>query len=220
MNTRRLSAFVDALATGRRPKRFRADPQDAEILRTAIALRAARPGEAAPREQFVTDLYAKLSEQMTPSTQPEYRPAPARRTRWVLISAATAAVLVTGTALATNSLSDTHRAPAATGQVPHGTALRTGTFASASGHVLGQIVAYHGHPSWVFMNVDVPHYDGPLTCMLQVGNGTTVAFGTFTVHNGIGQFSKTIGDVSVSQLKAAKLVSATGSAVATATFAS
>jgi hypothetical protein len=69
------------------------------------------------------------------------------------------------------------------------------------------------------MNVELPHYEGRLTCMLQVGNGTTVAFGTFIVHNGTGQFSKTIGDVSVSQLNGAKLVSSTGAALATASFA-
>ena len=41
MTTRRLSAFIDALAAGRRPRSFQADPEDTETLRTAIALRAA-----------------------------------------------------------------------------------------------------------------------------------------------------------------------------------
>jgi hypothetical protein len=84
---------------------------------------------------------------------------------------------------------------------------------------LGQIVAYRGHPSWVFMNVNAPQYDGTIECMLQVDNGATVAFGTFTVHGGAGQFSKALGEIDVSQLRGAKLVSSTGSAVAAATFA-
>jgi hypothetical protein len=69
------------------------------------------------------------------------------------------------------------------------------------------------------MNVDVPNYDGTITCMLQIDDGSTVAFGTFTVHDGIGQFSKTIGSVDVSHLRGAKLVTSTGSPVADATFA-
>ena len=48
MTTRRLSAFLDALAAGRRPRSFQADPEDVEMLRVAIALRAARPGDAIP----------------------------------------------------------------------------------------------------------------------------------------------------------------------------
>ena len=58
MSNRRLFAFVDALATGRRPKRYSARAEDADVLRTAIALRAARPGEAAPTDQFVEGLFS------------------------------------------------------------------------------------------------------------------------------------------------------------------
>ena len=58
----RLSAFIDALVDGRRPGKLRADPEDVAVLRTAIALRAARPGDAIPDEQFVSDLYASLAE--------------------------------------------------------------------------------------------------------------------------------------------------------------
>lgn len=55
-------------------------------------------------------------------------------------------------------------------------ALRTGTFQIADGQVLGQIVAYRGNPSWVFMNADVPNYNGPVKRMLQADDGSTVAF--------------------------------------------
>ena len=218
MSNRRLFAFVDALATGRRPKRFRAQPEDADVLRTAIALRAARPGEAAPTEPFVEGLFQRLSEQAAPQTTSELRPVPKRRVRTVLVAAAAAAVLVAGTAVVTERLHHPG-ATSAAAHLPQGSQLRTGTFQTTDGQVLGQIVAYRGHPSWVFMNVNVPHYDGPIECMLQVDNGATVAFGTFTVHGGAGQFSKALGEVDVSQLRGAKLVSSTGSAVAAATFA-
>jgi hypothetical protein len=218
MTRRRLSAFIDAIAAGRRPKRFRAEPDDAEMVRTAIALRAARPGEAGPTEGFVEGLFQRLSEQAEPQTASGRRPVPARRARVALVAAASAAVLVVGTVVATESLGTSGTAPSATVQIPHGTVLRTGTFQTTDGQVLGQIVAYRGRPSWVFMNVDAPHFHGRIECMLQVDDGTTVAFGTFTIHNGVGQFSRAIGEVNVSRLRGAELIDSTGSAVAAATF--
>jgi hypothetical protein len=219
MTRRRLSALIDAIAAGRRPKRLRAEPDDAPVVRTAITLRAARPGEAAPTEAFVEGLFQRLSEQTDRPTVSELRPVPAHRARYALAAAAAAAVLVAGTVVATENLHTSGTAPAATAQVPQGTALRTGTFQTTDGHVLGQIVAYRGHPSWVYMHVDVPNYEGRIECMLQVDDGTTVAFGTFTIHDGVGQFSKAIGTVNVGRLRGAELVDSDGSAVAAATFA-
>ena len=126
MSNRRLLAFVDALATGRRPKRFRAQPEDAEMLRTAIALRAARPGEAAPTEPFVEGLFQRLSEQAKSPSMPEPRPARRLRVRTVLVAAAAAGLLVAGTAVVTEQLH--HPAPtSAAAHVPQGSQLRTGT---------------------------------------------------------------------------------------------
>lgn len=218
MTSRRFSAFLDALAAGRRPKHFRAQPEDAEMLRTAIALRAARPGEAAPTEAFVEGLFQQLSDQAAPATTLAPRPVVTHRARFALVAAAAVGVLVAGTTFATENLHHP-AATSATARVPQGSELRTGTFQAEDGQVLGQIVAYHGHPSWVFMNVAVPNYNGRIECMLQVDNGRTVAFGTFTVHDGIGQFSKSIGNVDVAHLRGAKLVTSTGTPVADATFA-
>jgi hypothetical protein len=62
--------------------------------------------------------------------------------------------------------------------------------------------------------------------MLQADDGSTVAFGTFTVQGGTftvegetGQSSKNIGSVDVGHLRAAKLVTSTRSPVADAIFA-
>lgn len=218
MTSRKLSAFIDAIATGRRPKRFRAEAEDVEVLRAAVELRAARPGDAEPTAAFTEGLFRRLSEQA--NQQQERTPIqtasrPRARTAWLV--AAAAVVLVGGTAAATEALTSpaTHSAV----QVPQGSALRTGTFLTADGQVLGQIVAYRGSPSWVFMQVDVPNYNGPIKCTLQVDDGSTVAFGTFTVKAGTGQFSKDIGSVDVGHLRGAKLVTSTGSSVAAATFA-
>ncbi|WP_231336529.1 Rieske (2Fe-2S) protein [Actinomadura graeca] len=56
-----LSRFVEALLSGRRPRPFPADDADAEALRVAIELRAARPGSNAPREEFITGLQRRLA---------------------------------------------------------------------------------------------------------------------------------------------------------------
>lgn len=218
MNSRNLSAFLDALAAGRRPKRFRADADDAEVLRAAVELRAARPGDAEPTAAFTEGLFQQLSEQAKRLPEPTpIRTASRPRARTVLLGAAAAAVLVGGTAAVTDTLTSAGGHGAA--QVPAGSALRTGTFLSADGQVSGQIVAYRGRPSWVFLNVSVPRYNGPIKCMLQVNDGSTVAFATFTVKGGIGQYSKSIGSVDVGTLRGAKLVTSTGLPVAAATFA-
>jgi hypothetical protein len=213
---RRLSAFIDALATGRRPRRFRADPDDVALLQTAIELRAARPGEAKPDEQFVSNLHQRLSDQAASRAVPDVRPVTMRRGRLVLAAVAASAVLVGGSVAATEAFTATGATPAIA-QAPRGTVLRTGTFSTADSRVLGQIVAYRGQPSWVFMNVEVPDYDGPITCELQVEDGSTVAFGTFEVHQGVGQFSKIVR-VDVPRLRGARLVTSTGATVASATF--
>jgi hypothetical protein len=220
MTDRKLSAFIDAIAVGRRPKRFRATPEDADVLRAAIELRAARPGEAKPTAAFTDGLFQQLSEQAQRQQEPaRIRTAPRPRPRFALLGAAAAAVVLVGGTVAVTEVVTSPASTHSAAQVPHGTALRTGTFLAADGRVLGQIVAYRGRPSWVFMNVAVPNYNGSVRCMLQVEDGSTVAFGTFTVKGGTGQFSKTIGSVDVGHLRGARLVTSTGSPVAEATFA-
>jgi nitrite reductase/ring-hydroxylating ferredoxin subunit len=56
--------FVDGLLRGQRTERARPDEVEAAEMRTAIELRAARTGSDSPREEFVTDLHRRLSEQM------------------------------------------------------------------------------------------------------------------------------------------------------------
>jgi hypothetical protein len=217
VKSRRLSAFIDALAGGRRPGNFRADREDAAVIRTAIALRAARPGDAHPDEQFMSDLYEELADQASTRVVPIVRPAPMHRWRNSLAAAAAAIVLVGGTAVATEAFNQTTVVPAAV-QAPHGHDLRTGTFLTADNQVIGQIVAYRGHPSWVYMNIGGANYTGPITCMLHVQDGATVAVGNFGLNRGTGEFSRTIR-VDIGQLRGAKLVAPNGSVVASATFA-
>jgi hypothetical protein len=214
---RRLFSFIDALVAGRRPGAFRADPEDVEVLRTAIELRAARPGDATPDEQFVSDLYQSLAEQADSPPIANVHPLRMRRARTALVAAAASVALVGGTFAATESFDQSPAPPAAVG-VPHVNALRTGTFETPNGEVLGQIVAYNGHPSWIYMNVGVSQSTGTVICMLQLKNGSIVAAGTVELHGGTGELSKTI-PVDIHRLRGAQLFTSTGAVLGSATFA-
>ena len=219
MSDRRLSSFIDALVAGRRPGSFKADPEEAEVLRTAITLRAARPGDATPDEQFVSDLYQSLVEQAGSSPAANIHPIRSARVRarTALVAVAASVALVGGTYVATESFNQSPVTPAAIG-VPHRDALRTGTFETPNGEVLGQIVAYNGHPSWVYMNVGVSQSTGTVMCMLQLKDGSIVAAGTIEIHGGTGELSKSI-PVDIHRLRGAQLFSSTGAVLASATFA-
>jgi len=216
MTDRRLFAFIDALVAGRRPVPFKADPEDVEVLRAAIALRAARPGDAVPDDQFVSDLYDSLVEQADPSSAENTYPIRKRRTRSALIAVAASVAMIGGTFAATESFDQSPATTAAFG-APHGDSLRTGTFVTASGEVLGQVVAYDGHPSWVYMNVGATQSTGTIMCKLQLNNGSIVSTGTIELHHGTGVLSKFI-HVDIHRLRGAKLYTSTGAVLASATF--
>ena len=58
-----------------RPRPFRATQADADELRVALELRAARPGADAPREGFVDELHRRLAAELAGPPRPE-RPRP------------------------------------------------------------------------------------------------------------------------------------------------
>jgi hypothetical protein len=217
VTSRRLSAYIDAVASGRRPDRFSAGPDDQEVLSMAIALRAARPDDAQPDEEFVSGLYEELASRARPRLGPNVRPAKFSRGRAALVAVAASVMLVAGTATATESFSQRSFAPLAV-PVPHGQVLRTATFETADHQAVGQIVAYRGHPPWVFMAIDAASYDGRIVCMLDGDNGATVAVGTLQLHRGVGQFSRTV-QVDFGRLRGARLITPDGSIVASASFA-
>jgi nitrite reductase/ring-hydroxylating ferredoxin subunit len=61
VSDRTVRRFVEGLLRGQRTQRARPDDIEAEQMRTAIELRAARLGSDAPREDFVTDLHRRLA---------------------------------------------------------------------------------------------------------------------------------------------------------------
>jgi cytochrome b6-f complex iron-sulfur subunit len=90
MNARGLRRYVDDLLGGRRPKPFAPDDFEAAQIRTAIELRAARQGDGAPRQEFLTDLHRRLAEQMH-GTTPKAGPRQSATRRQVIVGTSAAA---------------------------------------------------------------------------------------------------------------------------------
>jgi hypothetical protein len=216
VTARRLSAFLDALAAGRRPRSFAAEPEDAEMIRAAIALRAARPGDATPDDAFVAALHRQLSENLDSSERTSGRPLKMHRGRAAVFAVAAGLALVGGTAAVTG-LSNNAAVQRSVTAAPQEEALRTASFEAPSGQVVGQIALYHGHPSWVYMNLDVAHADGAVRCELHLANGDVVAAGTVQLHDGSGTFSQEIS-MDAGKARGATLYDSSGAVVASAIF--
>jgi cytochrome b6-f complex iron-sulfur subunit len=77
MTGRALRRYVEDLLRGRRPSGFAATEDDVAPLRTAITLRAARPGDDAPRTEFVDALQQRLAAELAD-------PLPLRTAAWGL----------------------------------------------------------------------------------------------------------------------------------------
>jgi cytochrome b6-f complex iron-sulfur subunit len=69
MTGRALRRYVEDLLHGRRPRGFAATEDDVAPLRTAITLRAARPGDDAPRAEFVDALEQRLAAKLADPPQ-------------------------------------------------------------------------------------------------------------------------------------------------------
>src|SRR3954462_9416645 len=94
MSTRGLRRYVEDLLHGRRPRGFRPDAEDAADVRTAIRLRAARPGSGAPSEEFVTGLHRRLAAELAPQGEVTPLVRPSRRRAVQVASVAAAGVAV------------------------------------------------------------------------------------------------------------------------------
>ncbi len=114
MSGRPVRRFVDGLLRGQRTDRARPDDAEAQEMKTAIELRAARTGSDSPREDFVTDLHRRLAEQMGDAERADDRSSrgPSGTRRQVVIGTGLAAAsAATGIVVGRNLLAPS-RAPA------------------------------------------------------------------------------------------------------------
>jgi len=117
MNARGLRRYIDDLLRGRRPKPFQPDDFEAAQIRTAIELRAARPGGDAPRQEFLNDLHARLAEQMS-GTPSEAVPRQNTTRRQIIVgTSAAAAAAVTAVSVDRLVIGGHVEVPAASGQL-------------------------------------------------------------------------------------------------------
>jgi nitrite reductase/ring-hydroxylating ferredoxin subunit len=112
VSDRTVRRFVDRLLRGQSTERARPDDFEAEQMKTAIELRAARLGSDAPREEFVTDLHRRLAFEMAEAPPPDSRWAPRRR-QVVIGTSVAAASAAAGLVVGRNLLAPTETRQAA-----------------------------------------------------------------------------------------------------------
>jgi cytochrome b6-f complex iron-sulfur subunit len=91
VSNRTVRRFVVGLLRGQPTERARPDDFEAEQMKTAIELRAARLGSDAPREEFVTDLHRRLAAEMAEEQPAVSHSRWAPRRREVVIGGSVAA---------------------------------------------------------------------------------------------------------------------------------
>jgi hypothetical protein len=95
--------------------------------------------------------------------------------------------------------------------------LTSASLLSATHQSVGQIFVYSGTSQWVYMSVDMETGNEPVTCQLVGKDGQVTKIGTFQLADGYGAWgSPNPGNVGT--LAGARLVSADGTVLATATF--
>jgi nitrite reductase/ring-hydroxylating ferredoxin subunit len=108
MSNRTVRRFVEGLLRGHRTQHARPDDFEAQQMKTAIELRAARLGSDAPREQFVTDLHRRLAAEMADEQPAVDHPRWVPRRRDVVIGGSVAAAsAVAGLVVGRNLLAPT-----------------------------------------------------------------------------------------------------------------
>jgi cytochrome b6-f complex iron-sulfur subunit len=98
MNTSadRVAQFVDDLLHGRRPRRFKASPDEAEAMAAAAGLAAARVGTDLPDKAALDRIHRRLSETLDESPAVERKFS---RRDWLRTAGTAAAAVVIGVAL-------------------------------------------------------------------------------------------------------------------------
>jgi hypothetical protein len=212
--TRRARRFVELLLAGRSPGGFQANPEEAALIRTAVALKAAGSPAPEPSEEFKERLFEDLATQQRVTAEASHVVSLYRRPRRTLLAAAAAVVaLVAGTAAVTHVVTS-QRAPVAIGQAAQ---IREVVLLDASHHRVGELRLLSGHPSWVLMNVHVGSHTGPANCELQDAHGNVLVKGSFWLASGSGAWAKTVA-VNTDYIAGAHVVSPSGTILASASF--
>jgi hypothetical protein len=63
---------------------------------------------------------------------------------------------------------------------------------SGSGHDVGRVMVYAGNPTWLFMTMNDPSWQGALRCEVVVQDGPTVMLGRFWLADGKGAWAASV----------------------------
>jgi nitrite reductase/ring-hydroxylating ferredoxin subunit len=114
VSDRSVRRFVERLLRGQPTEHARPDDFEAEQMKTAIELRAARLGSDAPREEFVTDLHRRLATEFAEAEAPIAHDRWAPRRRQVVIGSSVAAASAAAGLVVGRNLLGADRTPQAT----------------------------------------------------------------------------------------------------------
>jgi cytochrome b6-f complex iron-sulfur subunit len=109
----RVAKFVDDLVRGKRPRRFDATPEEADAMRAAAGLVAARAGADLPDKAALERIHRRLSQRLDESAMVEVR---FTRRVWLRTLGTAAAAAVVGVTLDEVLMHGGSTRPAATGQ--------------------------------------------------------------------------------------------------------
>ena len=88
---------------------------------------------------------------------------------------------------------------------------------TANGRTLGEVLVAPGHPAWVFMTIDRGSASGVVWCELTLSGGRVETVGRFTLSGGYASWGAPV-HAPAGQVRGARLVTANGTVVASATL--
>jgi hypothetical protein len=183
--------------------------EELEILsRAADSVVQAAP-EMEPPLGFEVRLFERMGLTDVAPRRRRFRPS-----RWVpAVVGVAAAALALGLALGLTSSSPT---PTVTAQ-PHG-AHRVVTAALVEdGATVGHVMVMGGAKPWISMMLDDSSAHGTVDCVVVTHDGLTHHVGTFVAHKGYGAWIAPL-PVNPAEVRAAEVVSPSGTVIATATL--
>jgi Putative zinc-finger len=194
--------LLELLPTAEPPAGFESRVMERIGLAAPVASAVPAPGPAR-RASWLTRMFPSGRK---PAGQPA---AKLGRTRRVLVGAAVAVAVVVG-GLGGWGLGAGTSSPAST-------PLASAALVSASHQTVGKIFFYQGSPRWVFMSVDMPSGNGAVLCQVRSQDGQVTTVGSFRLTDGHGYWGSPVPD-SHGKVTGARLVTSTGTVLATASF--
>lgn len=100
---------------------------------------------------------------------------------------------------------------------PAGTPLHSAALESAAHQAVGKIYLYQGRPQWLYMSVNMQSGHGTVICQVRDRDGHVTTVGSFRLTNGYGYWGSPAPG-NPGSLTGARLVTTSGTVLATATF--